>query len=339
MFFDTVCSSAAMSMGLLIYIPWGMSLISYANAYLIAFSLNIITQVIVAFYSDRIVTRFGRRKPFVFLSNILRYISFLCLANPPNKADTALAPWFTLFYCLYMISNAIGTNPFASWFIESTVDQADYTKIYSVAFPLGGVLGGLLGLGLLEVSPSAASIVAAIGGTFFTGIILFFIPGQIYRESPKVPDMIPSIRICSQSLEFRKIFSIVVMFNAAMGILGSTQLFLYYTCFEIQHMNFINELLLATALIAGIIGMLLNIACNWVLHKVDKIKVYMIITLWVSVFAAANFFTTFSRGGLYASFLISSAVALAYFPVVLIAQLFLRDLVVFDTFCTGKYFY
>jgi glycoside/pentoside/hexuronide:cation symporter, GPH family len=235
MFFDTICTTGAMTMGVLVYVPWGMSLISYVNAYLIAFSLNIFTQIIIAFYSDRVVTKYGRRKPFVILSNVLRYVAFLCLAHPPLQTPTGLSNWFTTFYTLYMVSNAIGTNPFASWFIESTFDQIDYTRVYSVAFPLGGVLGGLLGLGLLEVSPSTASIVAMVGGIFFTLVMLIFVPAKVYRASPQVPDMIPSIRICLQSLEFRKIFTVNVCFNAAMGILGSTQVSIFCNRRSLSH--------------------------------------------------------------------------------------------------------
>lgn len=159
-----------------------MSLINIANAQLITFTLQIFTQVIVAYLSDKYVSKYGRRKPFVFVGNVLRYVALIFLAIPPSHDADTLFGWYTAFYSISLIGTAISSNPFTSWMIESTVDDEDYIRLNSICLPFGGIFGAILGLFLIVVSPILCALVCLIGGMVTLLIMLYFIPGKVFRS-------------------------------------------------------------------------------------------------------------------------------------------------------------
>lgn len=318
------------------YLEWGMSVIDIANATLIIFTLQIFTQVIVAYLSDKTVSQYGRRKPYVLIGNVIRFICFIFLAFPPDHSPTTLFGWYATFCGLVNIGVSIVANPFYSWMIESSVNDEDFTRLFSISVPFGGIFGAIVGLGLVILSPALAVAVSLIGGSITTGLLLYFIPAKSYRVAKPLPKMIPSIRICFQTAEFRKIFYTAVSVSAGQSILGVMGFYLYYIGFHLQNQSFVITCALVTAVISGLMGMVFIIACNWILKYVEKVKLYTMILSAIFVLLIGLFFTTLNDAGFYPNLFITGVIGTCAMPIGLLGSLFTRDLVIYDTFATGK---
>lgn len=337
--FAAIVNVAAYGIGVLVYIRlWGLSLVWAFNGALIAFTCQTVTQLIVGFYGDKIVSRYGRRKPFVVGGVILKVISLLLLTLPPNHNQGVLIVWFTVFLSMNFIGDAIFSNPYESWMIESTRDDDDYTKIYSIANPIGGIFGQIIGISLLFISPVACGVVYAIGASLTTFILVTKIPNIVYREAVPLPDIIPSVRICSQTVEFRKMFLNKILLGAAIALFAAILAFYLLIGFpSISKVNDTVNFVIYVAGISAVVGLILMVSCNWIFKKLDKLKFYLYMIVFVIVLAFASFFVTLSRDKtallLYVG--IAAGMASLAFPVRLIDSLFIRDLVVYDTFICG----
>ena len=337
--FAAVVNVASYGIGVLVYIRlWGLSLVWAFNGALIAFTCQTLAQVMVGFYGDKIVTRYGRRKPFVVAGVSLKIISLLFLTLPPNHDQEILIVWFTVFLSMNFVGDAIYSNPYESWMIESTRDDDDYTKIYSIANPIGGIFGQIIGISLLFISPVACGVVYAIGASITTAILVTKIPNIVYREAVPLPDLIPSVRICSQTLEFRKMFLNKILLGAAVALFAAILGFFLLIGFEsIEKVEDTVNFVIYVAGISAIIGLILMVSCNWIFKKIDKLKFYLYMIVVVILLAFVSFFVTLSgdNTALILYVCVATGMASLAFPVRLVDNLFVRDLVVYDTFICG----
>jgi GPH family glycoside/pentoside/hexuronide:cation symporter len=323
-------------LGFLKYLGWGASVLTLINASLITFTVSIFTRLVVAYLGDKVVTKYGRRKPFVFVGTIISILSNFILCSPPNYNSTVLFCWLAVFYSFFSIGANMVSAPYSSWLIESTADDADFARIVSISSPIGAFLGGITGLLFLIVSPILAAIVYAVVGGISLGLLLYFIPSRIYREAPKVPDAIPSVRICFQTMEFRKVFTSYTLATTGASIFGSMILFLVLSCYGINNETFIITIALVLAVLTTLGGLIVLVASNWVFDKIEKIKV-LVALLWVAIaLMIAAFISTIPTTGLYAYLVFVCIFGIIGFPINLISTLFTRDLVVYDNFVTGK---
>lgn len=318
------------------YLEWGMSVIEIANSQLITFTLQIFTQVIVAYLSDKYVSKYGRRKPFVFVGYVLRYVAFIFLAIPPNHDGNILFSWYTFFFSIVGIGSAISGNTFTSWMIESSVDDEDYIRLNSICLPLGGIFGSIAGLLLVMMSPLLCAFICLIGGMITLLIMLYYVPGKVFREAKKLPNMIPSLRICFQTQEFRKVFMSSIFFHAAATIFATMTFLLLFLGFHRHNQSFVITCSLYDGIIAGLFGTLIIVACNWILTYVDKMKFYAILLSGIFFLSIGLFFTTFSPSAFYIYLFFVGLIGFLGVPAGMLITLFLRDLVVYDTFATCK---
>jgi hypothetical protein len=175
-----------------------------------------------------------------------------------------------------------------------------------------------------------------VGGLLSLAAVLYYIPSVAYREAPAVPKPIPSLRICAQSKEFCTILAVGIFIAAAQNTFGTLNLFMLSTCFGIKREAFVIELALIYVVLGGILGLVFIIACNWILARIDKIRVLVFILIIVIALSIATFFVTLNASTLYVYLAIVVVMSTLAMPVGLIASLFIRDLVVFDAFVTSK---
>ena len=103
--------------------------------------------------------------------------------------------------------------PLTSWIIESTADDQDFIRITTIARNLGTLLGILIGAVLAElqlIPPAAYAVFNLIGNLITLFLLVRYVPNPVYMEVPKQPEVIPSLRTCLRTQEFKVTHSYLV---------------------------------------------------------------------------------------------------------------------------------
>lgn len=324
-----------------------MSVVSYFNAIIFGFVIQIFAQMAVGYYSDITITRWGRRKPYLVGAMMWRFVIFIFLTTPPSKEGPVLTAWYTSFLGLYSLGVGTFNPPFDSWVVESSRDDADFSKIRSVANPIGGAIGAAVGFFLLFVSPVGLSIGTAIVGVVILFFVVKYIPNKVFRTVPKTPELIPSVRISMQTTEFVKLMINSTLFSAASAIFLNTLLLSFILCYEAEKVKDAVEYTVVMSGVGGVLGVILMISCNWLLKRFEKLNILRIFFAIVGFLSFCIFFVSFSHGKnvIYGEIVYAAMgiiVLTVGLSVSLINNILLRDLVLFDMFLTGRtnmYFY
>lgn len=110
--------------------------------------LDAVTDPLIGYMSDNTKSRWGRRKPYIFISNPILFLSFIFLWSPPVNGISALnvvvlSVLLFFYYCSY-------TGLLVPWFAvlpEMSRENEERVKISSIGVALGAV-GALVGGGL-----------------------------------------------------------------------------------------------------------------------------------------------------------------------------------------------
>jgi GPH family glycoside/pentoside/hexuronide:cation symporter len=130
--------------GLTQYIPLAAIAIILAGGRI----LDAVTDVLVGYWSDRTHSRWGRRKPYIFIANPILFLAFVFVWLPPINANSIanvvfLASVIFFYYWGY-------TGVLIPWFAvlpEMSDQNQERVKIASIGVAIG-VIGALLGGGL-----------------------------------------------------------------------------------------------------------------------------------------------------------------------------------------------
>ncbi len=110
--------------------------------------LDAVTDPLMGYLSDHTRSRWGRRKPYIFISNPILFISFILVWNPPVPGESLTNAVFlgaVLFF--YYISYTGMLIPWFAVLPEMSPKNDERVKIASVGVAIG-VLGALIGGGL-----------------------------------------------------------------------------------------------------------------------------------------------------------------------------------------------
>lgn len=133
-------------------------------------------------------------------------IAIFGIAIPANSnlSQTTLFGWLTFCQCLGAAGGQIYSIPLGSWFIESTADDADFVRISTIAGSIGTLLGVALGFAVSQLLPPIAyAIITAVYSLIALFLLVWFVPNKVYREVAKQPAIIPSLRTCLRTEEFK----------------------------------------------------------------------------------------------------------------------------------------
>lgn len=224
--------------------------------------------------------------------------------------------------------------------MESSINSSDYRKISTLPVTIGNFCGALIGFGSLQVSPTASTIGVAI---FAVSVILMvlFVPNELHRKTDKLPPIVPSLRIAAQTQEFRSIFFNRVLIGSATQIFTSSASLLLLIGFSNIHTqkDFVFYSI-AMGISSGTLGVVIVVIFNWYLLMVDKLTVYLRLTIVVTLASVIGFFATLSSS-LYCFilyYLTNMTIGILYHPIIVIEGFMLRDLIIFDTYSTGQYY-
>jgi glycoside/pentoside/hexuronide:cation symporter, GPH family len=107
--------------------------------------LNAISDPLVGYFSDRTTSRWGRRKPYIFISNPILFVSFILLWSPLVQGNSLVnAGFLAAMLVLYYISYSGVLIPWFAVLPEMSDKSEERVKIASIGVAIG-VAGALIG--------------------------------------------------------------------------------------------------------------------------------------------------------------------------------------------------
>ena len=254
--------------------------------------LDAVSDTLIGYLSDRTRTRWGRRKPYIFISSPILFLAFILIWLPPVP-DTSgvnilyLAVVLFFFYWGY-------TGVLIPWFAflpEMSAQNKERVKIASIGVALG-VLGALIGGGLsgpLFQKLGAFPMALILGFVAFTaGELTLFGIKERHDNVSETPQM-GFFMVVKEVFCDRQVlsFSFMVMF-----VQLTYQLMLmnvpYTTTLILGRKEADASLLMAEVIILMAASTPL---WYWLLEKFPKRRVFRFIIVAMGVGFALNFFT------------------------------------------------
>lgn len=260
---------------------------------------------IIGIISDRLSTRWGRRRPFLLWFAIPFGISFITLWSAPNwESETALLIYVTISFMLADTLQTLIAVPYYSLTPELTPDYDERTTLTSFRsfFQLIGALSVVI------AAPVIVDMVLANGGTQqqgfmlvgalfgFIGAIPLLLIGIFVRETstPEQQQAMPfrkTLKEAWRNIPFRFAVGIHVFNWSAVDMVAITfPYFLLYWVAQGDMLASIRILGLDLAYESAFFGILICVCILfipfwlWMARWLDKKKAYMIgMIFWVSV--------------------------------------------------------
>jgi glycoside/pentoside/hexuronide:cation symporter, GPH family len=129
-----------------------------------------ITDPAVGYLSDRTRTRWGRRRPYMFIGSFLLFGAMILMFTAPGYSTQGqLFVWGAIMYCLLCTAYTLVNIPYGALTPELTTDYNERTVLNAFRMS-SAVVGTLIGAGLvLPIVGMAATIKA---GWTLTGIVM-----------------------------------------------------------------------------------------------------------------------------------------------------------------------
>ena len=173
----TAIPLAMLGLPLYIYLPTfysqsvGVSVTWVGLILFVARLTDVITDPLVGIYNDRFESRYGKRKPFIFLGALVLAGSFYALIHPPEEH---IELWLFSFSILVYLGWSIVSIPYLAWSAEITSDYHEKTRL-SAARELSTIVGAVAALlipYLYGVSESADQSLLILYSAFLTALLL-----------------------------------------------------------------------------------------------------------------------------------------------------------------------
>lgn len=131
--------TAAMSV-LLIVLNLGLKMNPAYVGYILAIPrfMDAITDPIMGYITDCTTSKWGRRRPYIFVGAIFAAIIFIMMWQiPPGRSEFFYLTYFCIFSLLYYIGYTIFSTPFIALGYEMTPDYHERTRLMSSANFIG----------------------------------------------------------------------------------------------------------------------------------------------------------------------------------------------------------
>jgi GPH family glycoside/pentoside/hexuronide:cation symporter len=260
-----------------------------------------INDPLIGFFTDRVRTRWGRRRPFLLFGFIPFGLMFAMLwFRPPTQNQFLLAAYYALAYFLFDSSYTFVTMPYNALTPELTQDYDERTSLmsYRMAFSIIGSLvafvvplliigsmrpentGRIFSMGLIFGAASALPLLLTFFGT----------RERPEYESQSQPSLRESLRAVWKNRPFLFAAGIFLFTWTAADIIQAFLLFFlkYRMNLEAQ-----SDLIMGAIFITALLVLPL---WNWISQKTDKRRAYIIGMIFLSVIMIALIFISPSLG-------------------------------------------
>jgi GPH family glycoside/pentoside/hexuronide:cation symporter len=259
--------------------------------------VDAVTDPIIGFWSDNTKSKWGRRKPFIFIGAPILFVSFVLAWLPPFQGISVWnAVYLGVILFIYYWAYTAVVVPWLSYLPELRPDNAGRIRIATVGVVLGttGAMIGGGGSGPLMNEMGVLPMALILGALAFFGseATLFAM-----KEKPGTINQAESL----SAKDFKKV--IVEVFTNRQVISFAMMIILVQSTYQLVMMNipYFATLILGTNetgasyLIAKIIiSMTVSMPFwNWIMNKFTKAFMMRLISLWMAIgFFIAYFMTS-----------------------------------------------
>jgi GPH family glycoside/pentoside/hexuronide:cation symporter len=311
-----------------------------AAAVFVGRTWDYINDPLFGYLSDRVRTRWGRRRPFLILAILPYALTFTLLWwRPPISSEIGLAIYYALAYALYDSCVTMAMMPYYALTPELTDDYDERTSLtsYRMVFSIIGTFTAfVLPLALIErMHPDnltrITSVAALIGVMGALPLVLTFLGT---RERPELeqlerPSLRESLRAARGNRPFLITMGIFLFTFTGLEIISS--LMIYFLKYR-MHLEEQSDMIFAALFIVALISLPF---WNWVSLKWDKRRAYM---LGMFYLAAVILLTVLIKPdwGLPAILAASMLVGIGFGCVQVLPWAIIPDAVEYDELNTGQ---
>ncbi|MCP4753989.1 MAG: MFS transporter [Proteobacteria bacterium] len=256
--------------------------------------LDAVTDPLVGYISDNARTRWGRRKPFIFVSTPILFASFVLVWCPPVQGNTALnAAYLAMVLFFYYWSYTGVLIPWFAVLPEMSGKNQERVKVATIGIVVA-VVGALIGGGLSgplmeEMGALKMALILGVVG-FVTGEVALL--GIRERHTPE-PSGTPA-----GFLEFFHVLKQVFLDRQVLSF--SAMIMLAQMTYQLMLMNvpYFTTLILGktesdASLLMGQVIIVMAISAPmwyWLLNRFPKRNVFRFILVWMAAGYLASFF-------------------------------------------------
>jgi len=153
----------------------GLNIAYVGGVLLAARILDAITDPAIGLLSDRTMSRFGRRRPWIAIGSVFTAAAVIFLFNPPEEINANLNIWFGVSVFMLFLFWTIVVVPYESLGPELTFNYNDRNSLFS--FRDGFLIAGTLAA---AASPAIVKGAAGIASSPEDERYVFFILSMIY---------------------------------------------------------------------------------------------------------------------------------------------------------------
>jgi glycoside/pentoside/hexuronide:cation symporter, GPH family len=311
-----------------------------ALAIFIGRTWDYINDPLIGFFSDRVRTRWGRRRPFLLFGAIPFGLMFAMMwYRPPTEDQFLLAAYYALAYFLFDSSYTFVTMPYSALTPELTQDYDERTSLtsYRMAFSIiGSLVAFIVPLMIIgSMRPENSGRVFSMGLIFGTACalpLIFTFLGT--RERPEYysqsqPSLRESIKAVWNNKPFLFAAGIFLFTWTAADII---QAFLLFFLKYRMNMEGQSDIILGAIFITALLVLPF---WNWISLKTDKRKAYIIGMVFLSVIMIALIFISPSLG-MPIVLLMSVLAGIGVSAIHVLTWAIIPDAVEVDELATGK---
>lgn len=253
---------AMLGLPLYIYLPTfyaqsvGLSVTMVGLILFLSRLTDVITDPLVGHYSDRYVSKHGKRKPFILVGSVVLSISFYALIHPP---EVYLELWLLLFSMLVYLGWSIISIPYLAWSAEVSSVHHEKTRLSAARelFTIMGALSALLIPYLYGVSEDAKGSIEILY-LFFLATLALMLPWVLFgmkteHSNATTPVGLKELRQLWGKRPSLRRLQMAFLLNSLANALPAT-LFLFFVQLVLQEESMTGPLLLLY-FASGLIGL------------------------------------------------------------------------------------